>query len=107
MACPATAATWMFRRHTIRGIRRRSRRTLCAMRSAPRNGAVALGRMSHRPLEALQKAQQPLNGAFVRGVHAVVDGVALASSGWPCDVAHGLFPVLSTQKVGTMVMTVV
>jgi len=34
-------------------------KTLCAMRSAPRNGAVALGSMSHRPLEALQKAQQP------------------------------------------------
>jgi hypothetical protein len=72
---PRRSATGIIRRHTIRGSRRK---TLCAMRSAPRNGAVALGSLSHRTLEALQKAQQA-STALMRGVHAVVDGVALAS----------------------------
>jgi hypothetical protein len=98
MACPATDPTGMFRRHTIRGIRRR---TLCAMRSAPRNGAVALGRMSHRPLEALRKAQQASNGAFVRGVQwSLMAWRSLPVAG------HArlprAFPVLSTPRVGTM-----
>jgi hypothetical protein len=78
--CPATAATGMFsRRHTIRGNRRRTRRTLCAMRSAPRNGAAtrfALGSLSHRPLEALQRGSTGFQRRFCAWS---VDGVALAS----------------------------
>jgi len=87
-------------RHTRRG---NVRQTLCAMRSAPRNGAVALGSVSHRPLEALQKVQQALTARCVESMRSLMAWRSLRWLARPCPLA---FPVLFTPKVGTMMVVI-
>jgi hypothetical protein len=85
-----------FRRHTIRGNRRRTRRTLCAMRSAPRNGAARAARFGQLEPPGRWKRWTRLNRLPTALLCLGVNASRLMAwrsrfRGWPWVVAHGLF----------------